>query len=73
MPKFTTNHTNPPNINRLILEHITSNLDTLSWQCTGCPRMDGCEKEDGKAKLYCREILLAAILDHREFAYRGKT
>ena len=57
-------------LREMVLENVMEHFKRLTWQCKGCYRMDWCDTNNGADKMYCEEIVVAAILAQRTFQYK---
>jgi hypothetical protein len=68
-------------MNHLILHLLHIRLDTLTWQCSGCPQLKACDEQPNGGEIrYCWPIIEAAILgksewktNHREVNFTPET
>lgn len=57
-------------LHRVVADCIMDRIESLQWQCKGCWRMDGCEKDSGNYMLYCKELIVAALTGEITFKYK---
>jgi len=56
------------NFRKMFADEFFRKLESLTWDCTGCPQVRVCENDgDNKEARYCTPIIVAALLNEDSF------